>query len=78
MYIYIECPLSPPEAPQLTGRCDAKMCKLNENICQFRLDWTSFVIAGPSTNTATTHFTSFGVPVAAGTPSRRAQTNIGK
>jgi len=70
--------ISPPEASQLTGRCDAKMCKLNENICQFRLDWTSFVIAGPSTNTATTHFTSFGVPVAAGTPSRRAQTNIGQ
>ena len=70
--------ISPEGASQLTGRCDSKICRLNDNICQFRLDWTSFVIAGPSTATATTHFTSYGVPVPAGSTLRRAQTNIGK
>ena len=70
--------ISPEGASQLTGRCDSKICKLNDNVCQFRLDWTSFVIAGPSTATSTTHFTSYGVPVPAGSSSRRAQTSIGK
>ena len=70
--------ISPEGAPQLTGRCESKICRLNDNICQFRLDWTSFVIAGPSTATTTTHFTNNGVPVPAGTSPRRAQTSIGK
>ena len=36
-----------------------------------------FLIAGPSTDTRTTHFTSFGIPVGEGTPFRRAQTQVG-
>ena len=34
--------------------------------------------SGPSTETTTTHFTSFGNVVNSATPNRRAQTNIGK
>ena len=66
------------EAAALTGKCDADVCRVTENICQLRLDFTSFVLAGPSTNTQTTHFTSFGEPVSSGTPNRIAQTSIGK
>ena len=66
------------EAAALTGECHADVCRLNNNICQLRLDFTSFVLAGPSTNTQTTHFTSFGEPVSSGTPNRIAQTSIGK
>ena len=36
-----------------------------------------FVIAGPSTDTTITHYTSFGVPVGENTANRRAQTRIG-
>ena len=73
---YFEKPNS--EAKSLTGRCDARVCKLNQNICQFRLDFTEFVLAGPSTSTTTTHFLSYGNIVGAAAPNRRAQTQIGK
>merc|ERR1712194_699149 len=33
------------------GACKAEICKLNSNICQIRLDFSSFVITGPSTAT---------------------------
>jgi len=33
------------------GSCIGKICKCNSNICQMRLDFTNFVITGPSTNT---------------------------
>lgn len=33
-----------------TGACRAKICKLNTNICQIRLDFSTFVITGPSTS----------------------------
>ena len=36
------------------GACKAKICKASSNICQIRLDFSSFVITGPSTNTITT------------------------
>jgi len=36
---------------QGTGACKAEICKLNSNICQIRLDFSSFVITGPSTAT---------------------------
>lgn len=35
----------------LDGPCVSKICKVNSNICQIRLDLTTFVITGPSTNT---------------------------
>ena len=38
------------------GSCRAKICKLNEDICQIRLDFSSFVITGPATVTASTHW----------------------
>ena len=66
------------EAAALTGKCEADVCRVTENICQLRLDFTSFVLAGPSTDTQTTHFTSFGEPVSSGAPNRIAQTSIGK
>lgn len=34
-----------------TGACNAKICKCKENICQLRLDFMTFVIAGPNTVT---------------------------
>ena len=34
----------------LTGACKAKICKANSNICQIRLDFSTFVITGPSTS----------------------------
>jgi len=33
-----------------TGACRAKICKINTNICQIRLDFSTFVITGPSTS----------------------------
>jgi hypothetical protein len=37
---------------QGTGSCKAEICKLNSDICQIRLDFSTFVITGPSTATA--------------------------
>ena len=34
-----------------TGACNAQICRNNPNICQIRLDFDSFEIAGPSTST---------------------------
>lgn len=36
-----------------TGACRLQICKCNENVCQLRLDFNSFVIAGPTTATDT-------------------------
>ena len=66
------------EGAALTGKCDADVCRVNNNICQLRLDFTTFVLAGPSTDTQTTHYTSFGQPVSSGAPYRIAQTSIGE
>jgi len=33
-----------------TGACKARICKANANICQIRLDFSTFVITGPSTS----------------------------
>ena len=46
---YFESAGGPP-----TGACNAKICKCKENICQLRLDFMTFVIAGPNTVTITT------------------------
>ncbi len=35
----------------MAGGCSAKVCPCGDNICQMRLDFNTFVIAGPSTNT---------------------------
>jgi len=35
------------------GQCSAEVCQCNNNICQMRLDFSSFVITGPSTATTT-------------------------
>lgn len=36
---------------QGTGACRAQICKINSDICQIRLDFSTFVITGPSTTT---------------------------
>lgn len=36
-----------------TGACRLEVCKCDDNVCQLRLDFNSFVIAGPSTSTIT-------------------------
>jgi len=33
------------------GPCSVKICKCDENVCQLRLDFSRFVISGPSTST---------------------------
>ena len=38
-------------ASSLSGACSAKICKTNTDICQIRLDFTTFVITGPNTVT---------------------------
>ena len=36
-----------------TGGCSMEVCKCDTNICQIRLDFQTFVISGPSTDTTT-------------------------
>ena len=36
------------EASYMKGTCSVKVCKLNERICQLRLDFSHFVIIGLS------------------------------
>ena len=66
------------EGSSLTGKCEAKVCRVTNKICQLRLDFSTFVLAGPSTDTRTTHYTSFGSVVGHSAPSRIAQTSIGE
>ena len=44
------CPYFDSSTSVLTGACKAKICKANSNICQIRLDFSTFVITGPSTS----------------------------
>jgi len=50
------------------GACNTKVCKCNSNICQMRLDFTTFVIDEPTTATTTVSKTLFGLadPAAGG------------
>jgi len=34
----------------VSGACKANICKVNTNICQIRLDFSTFIISGPSTS----------------------------
>lgn len=36
---------------QMTGACNAKVCKCASDVCQLRLDFVAFTINGPSTDT---------------------------
>jgi len=47
-----------------TGSCNLKICPCNDNICQLRLDFETFVITGPSTD-ATARCPGFGGDCAA-------------
>lgn len=47
------CTYFDSSATPSAGACRAKICKLNSNICQIRLDFNSFVITGPSTSSLT-------------------------
>ena len=44
-----------------SGMCGAQVCKLNDDICQIRLDFETFVISGPSTVTTSIGDNLFGV-----------------
>ncbi|XP_059097431.1 uncharacterized protein LOC131891786 [Tigriopus californicus] len=44
-----------------SGACRVKICRCNDNICQLRLDFSNFVITGPSTQTVGTGMTIGGV-----------------
>lgn len=50
----------------LSGTCSATVCECSTDICQLRLDFTTFVISGPSTVTFTQFYSNAGaaVPVA--------------
>ena len=56
-----------------SGMCGAKVCKLNDDICQIRLDFETFVISGPSTVTRSMMSAIFGV--ASGSTSTTADTS---
>lgn len=43
------------------GQCRVKICKCQPNVCQIRLDFNTFVIAGPSTSVSTIGLATFGV-----------------
>ena len=43
------------------GQCRVKICKCQPNVCQIRLDFNTFVIAGPSTSVSTVGLATFGV-----------------
>jgi len=43
-----------------SGACNTKVCRCDKNICQMRLDFTTFQIAGPSTATVTVASTTWG------------------
>ena len=55
-----------------SGMCSAKVCKLNDDICQIRLDFETFVISGPSTITTSLTKHIFGVPAGATATNERA------
>lgn len=44
-----------------SGACNTKVCRCNKNICQMRLDFTTFQIADPTTATTTVAKTLFGL-----------------
>merc|ERR1712064_164440 len=44
-----------------SGACNTKVCRCDKNICQMRLDFTTFQIADPTTATTTVSLTAFGL-----------------
>lgn len=51
----------------LGGSCSLKLCPTNNNICQLRIDFTSFAITGPSTLTVCTNRAQMGSLLNVGT-----------
>lgn len=51
-----------------SGSCTAKICPCNDNICQLRLDFETFVLTGPSTSTRTVVLLVGGDAKTAGDP----------
>ena len=47
------------------GACQAKICKIDSDVVQLRLDFTTFVISDPSTSVATAFSIQNGNPVTA-------------
>ncbi len=45
------------------GGCTAKVCPCGANVCQLRLDFDTFTVAGPSTGSASVAKALFGVVV---------------
>lgn len=52
---YFQSPTSPS-----TGACSATICKCSSDICQLRLDFSTFVITGPNTYTLSSLYTGNG------------------
>ena len=48
------------------GQCRVKICKCQPNVCQLRLDFNTFIIAGPSTSVTSVGLSAFGVLEVAG------------
>ncbi len=55
----------------MSGACTATICPCGNNICQIRLDFTSFTIAGPSTTTTSV------TKISNGNPSTTVATTVG-
>jgi len=45
------------------GTCDLTICPMSDDICSLRLDFTTFVITGPSSRTTVHTYKRFGQPV---------------
>merc|ERR1719220_1239772 len=58
------------------GACKTEVCKCSTDICQIRLDFSNFVISGPSTSTQSVAKTLFGV--ASGTAGAAIVADTGK
>ena len=56
------------------GTCEAKICKIDSDVVQLRLDFTTFVISDPSNSVATTFSIQNGSPT---TIPYNLQTNAG-
>lgn len=60
------------------GTCDLTICPMSTDICSIRLDFTTFVITGPSSRTSISTYRRFGQPVGSVTSEVYGSTYAGQ
>merc|ERR1712038_861593 len=60
------------------GTCDLTICPMSDDICSLRLDFTTFVITGPSSRTTVHTYKRFGQPVGSVTSETYGSTFAGQ